>query len=99
MLLSAFSSINSFVYVDLYTWCSLEVPDNDYFHPKAKKEKMTPSGIQYREAVCKIIFMLVPQATLRRGLHRSKKQVAVMVLRPAAGPERMAATMTGMGKK
>ncbi|KAA6419501.1 MAG: hypothetical protein FRX49_10599 [Trebouxia sp. A1-2] len=26
-------------------------------------------------------------------------KVAVMVLRPAAGPERMAATMTGMGKK
>lgn len=32
-------------------------------------------------------------------LHRSRKHVAVIVFRPLAGPDRIAATMTGIGKK
>ena len=46
--------------------------------------------------------LLVYVTLLRRcklRLHRSRKHVAVIVLRPLAGPDRMAATMTGMGKK
>ena len=39
------------------------------------------------------------QGKVKWCLHSSRKQVAVMVLRPLAGPDLMAATMTGMGRK